>query len=63
MLLLTNLSLDLGETNHYRQLGELIEIVAQTIYYYNNLRIHTKLKTAPVKFRLDREYLFKELGT
>lgn len=55
--------LDLGGTNHYQQLGELIEVVAQTIYYYNNLRIHTKLRTAPVKFRLDREYLFKEMGT
>lgn len=55
--------LDLGETNHYQELGELIEVVARTIHYYNNRRIHTKLKTAPVKFRLDREYLFKELGT
>lgn len=55
--------LDLGETNHYQDLGELIEVAAKTIYYYNNRRIHTKLKTAPVKFRLDREYLFKELGT
>jgi len=55
--------LDLGETNHYRDLGELIELVAQTIYYYNNQRIHTKLKTAPAKFCLDREYSFKEMGT
>lgn len=55
--------LDLGETNHYRDLGELFEIIAKTLHYYNNLRIHTKLKTAPVKFRLDREYLFKEMGT
>lgn len=55
--------LDLGSTSHYQDLGELIEVVARTIYYYNNQRIHTKLKTAPVKFRLDREYLFKELGT
>ncbi len=55
--------LDLGPTNHYQDLGELIEAVAKTLYYYNNLRIHTGLKTAPVKFRLDREYLFKEMGT
>lgn len=55
--------LDLGETNHYRDLGKLIEKVAQTIYYYNNQRIHTRLKTAPIKFRQDREYLFKEMGT
>lgn len=55
--------LDLGQTNHYQDLGELVEAVAKTLYYYNNLRIHTRLKTAPVKFRLDREYLFKEMGT
>ncbi len=55
--------LDLGPTNHYQEFGELFEAVARTIHYYNNTRIHTSLKTAPVKFRLDREYLFKELGT
>lgn len=59
----SNFKLDLGPTDHYQDLGELIEVVAQTIYYYNNQRIHTKLKTAPIKFRQDREYLFKELGT
>lgn len=55
--------LDLGPTNHYRELGELYEKIAQTLHYYNNLRIHTKLKTSPVKFRLGREYLFKKMGT
>lgn len=55
--------LDLGSTNHYRKLGELYEKIAQTLHYYNNLRIHTKLKTSPVKFRLSREYLFKKMGT
>ncbi len=55
--------LDLGETNHYQNLGELFEAIAQTMNYYNTRRIHTSLKTAPVKFRLDREYLFKEMGT
>ena len=55
--------LDLGQTNRYQDLGELVEAVAKTLYYYNNSRVHTGLKTAPAKFRLDREYLFKELGT
>src|SRR3990167_5335427 len=55
--------LDLGPTNHYQDLGELIEAVARTIHYYNTERIHTKLKTSPEKFRLSREYLFKEMGT
>ena len=55
--------LDIGSTNHYQDLGELIEAVAGTIHYYNTERIHTRLKTAPEKFRLSREYLFKEMGT
>lgn len=55
--------LDLGQTNHYKELGELIEAIAETLNYYNNLRIHTGLKMPPVKFRLDREYLFKKMGT
>lgn len=55
--------LDLGETNHYQDLGELIEAVARTIHYYNTKRIHTKLKMSPLAFKEGREYLFKELGT
>ncbi|SRR6266496_1629378 len=55
--------LDLGETNNTSTLGELFEKIAKQIHYYNTQRIHTKLKTAPEKFRLDREYLFKEWGT
>ncbi|MBI3631645.1 MAG: IS3 family transposase, partial [Candidatus Staskawiczbacteria bacterium] len=54
--------MDLGSTNHYKELGELIEAIAQTLSYYNNLRIHTRLKMPPVKFRLGREYLFKKMG-
>jgi putative transposase len=55
--------LDLGETYHFHDPGELVEHIAHTIYYYNNERIHTVLKTAPKKFRLGREYLFNEMGT
>lgn len=55
--------LDLGPTNHYQDLGELFEKIANTMNYYNNSRIHTSLKMSPVAFRNSREYLFKELGT
>lgn len=55
--------LDLGQTNYYQTIGELYEVIAQTIAYYNNDRIHTTLKTSPLKFRLSRDYLFKEMGT
>lgn len=55
--------LDLGETNHYQDLGELFETIAKTIHYYNTKRIHTSLKMSPLAFRESREYLFKESGT
>lgn len=55
--------LELGQTNHYQHIGELYEAIAKTIGYYNNDRIHSVLKTSPTKFRLSREYLFKEMGT
>lgn len=55
--------LDLGETNNYQHFGELFEVVAMTIHYYNTKRIHTKLKMSPVAFREDREYLFNKWGT
>ena len=43
---------DLGHMEQFESLGELIEAIYQTIYYYNNKRIHTSLKMSPVQFRL-----------
>lgn len=43
--------LDLGNVNRFEEIGELIENIYLTVYYYNNKRIHTKLKTTPVNFR------------
>lgn len=64
----SHFKLELGDPGRFADLGELIEAIAQTIYYYNHDRIHTSLKMSPVQFReksvlLNREYLFKELGT
>jgi len=61
----SNFKMELGDTERYESLGQLIEAISLQIYYYNNDRIHTKLKTSPTKFRLQRtrEYLFKERGT
>jgi putative transposase len=42
--------LDLGQADQFETLGELINAVYQTIYYYNNQRIHTKLKMPPQRF-------------
>lgn len=41
---------DLGDPNRFRTLGELAVAVYHQIHYYNNLRIHTKLKMPPVQF-------------
>lgn len=42
--------IDLGDPNRFKHLGELIYNIYQTIYYYNNNRIHTKLKMPPAVF-------------
>ena len=41
---------DLGNPNRFETLGELAVAVYQQIHYYNNLRIHTKLKMPPVQY-------------
>jgi len=47
----STLKLELGDISRFETEGELIENIYQTVYYYNNRRIHTKLKTTPVNFR------------
>lgn len=61
---------DLGHMEQFETLGELIEAIHQTMYYYNNKRRHTSLHMSPVQFRLNYyikkealERLSKELGT
>ena len=46
---------ELGSLKAVADEGELIERVAATICYYNQDRIHTRLKTSPRKFRLAYE--------
>ena len=43
--------LDLGRTDRFESLGELVEAIHQTINYYNNKRIHTSLKMSPLNFK------------
>lgn len=42
---------ELGYVSRFETVEELIEEIYQTIYYYNNSRIHTSLKMAPVIFK------------
>ncbi len=44
--------IDLGDPTRFKTLGELVYEIYQTIYRYNNSRIHSALKMSPVKFAL-----------
>lgn len=52
---------DLGYVSRFETVEELIEEIYQTIYYYNNNRIHTKLKMAPVIFKQKYENLLEKV--
>jgi transposase InsO family protein len=61
---------DLGYMEQFKSLGELIEGIYQTIYYYNNKRRHTSLNMSPVQYRLNyyiknkaSDRLSKQMGT
>lgn len=43
--------IDLGRTDQFESLGELMEAIYLTIHYYNTERIHTALKMPPVIFK------------
>ncbi len=42
---------DLGYVSRFETVEELIEAIYQTIFYYNNSRLHTSLKMAPAAFK------------
>jgi putative transposase len=42
---------DLGMVSRFEKVEELIEEIYQTIFYYNNQRIHTSLKMSPIAFK------------
>ncbi len=41
---------ELGDVKRFRDIAELYEGVALTIYYYNHKRIHTALKMSPMTY-------------
>src|SRR3989344_5540540 len=43
---------DLGDPSRFKTLGELVLAIYQTIYAYNNTRIHSALKMPPAQFAL-----------
>jgi putative transposase len=46
----SHFKVDLGDPNRFETLGELIFAIYQTIYTYNNHRIHSALKCSPAQF-------------
>jgi len=57
---------DLGDTNRFDTLGELVYEIYQTIWKYNNERIHTALRMSPIQFAnhfLISEFVSKKMGT
>ncbi len=46
---------DLGFVSRFETVEELMEAIYQTIYYYNNQRMHSSLKMAPVAFKQQYE--------
>ena len=49
--------LELGATNQYQELGQLMEAVYRQIWYYNERRIHLALKTTPQDFHKQKQAL------
>lgn len=47
----SNFKIDLQDPDSFDTLGELVEAINHTIYYYNHKRIHSELKMSPVQFR------------
>ncbi len=45
---------DLGDPSRFNTLGELVYEIYQTIYRYNNDRIHTALRMSPAEFALSQ---------
>lgn len=56
----SHFKLELGDPNRFNELGELLETIYQIIWYHNNRRLHSTLKTSPIKYR---ESYYSKLGT
>ena len=47
-----NFKTDLGlQFERFETIGEFVEAIHQTIFYYNTKRIHTNLKMPPLSFK------------
>jgi putative transposase len=53
---------DLADPNRYKSQAELAVAIYRQIYYYNNLRIHTKLKMPPAIYASRHQLTTKQLS-
>lgn len=56
----SNFKLELGQVNRFETVGELIEEIYKQLAYYNNKRMHTKLKMSPVQYKQKIQAEMKE---
>ncbi len=56
----SHFKLECGDLERFADIAELIEYIYQQIWYHNNERIHTALKTSPSKYR---DSYYRKLGT
>lgn len=56
----SHFKVQLADVDRFETLGELVEELYQSIFYYNNKRIHSTLKMTPLQFK---ELHYKKRGT
>lgn len=52
----SHFKVDLGQVNRFETVEELLEAIYQAIHYYNNDRIHSRLKMTPIAFKQHYEH-------
>ena len=57
----SHFKLELGNPNRFQHAGELIEAIHKQIDYYNQDRIHSRLKTSPNQFFINYQQSLKGL--
>lgn len=57
----SHFKLELGNPSRFQHAGELIDAIHSQIDYYNQERIHSKLKTSPNKFFINYQQSLKDL--
>jgi putative transposase len=57
----SHFKLELGDPNRFKYAGELVEAIHKQINYYNQERIHSRLKMSPDSFFIKYQQSLKDL--